>query len=78
MINVNWKAKSDNKLTLPLELGISRTLFLGPMPVRLIFGVNYSVVRPDDYGQRYGFKFAVVPVIPRLVKKPIFSRFGRP
>lgn len=76
MINVNWKASNDNKLTLPIELGISRTLFLGPMPVRLIFGVNYSVVRPDDYGQRYGFKFAVVPVIPRLVKDPIFSRFG--
>ena len=76
MINVNWKANSDNKLTLPIELGISKTLFLGPMPVRFIFGANYSVVRPDDYGQRYGFKFAIVPVIPRLVKNPIFSRFG--
>jgi hypothetical protein len=76
MITVNWKAGSGDKLTLPIELAISHTLFLGPMPVRLVFGANYSVVRPDDYGQRYMFKFALVPVIPRLVKEPIFSRFG--
>jgi hypothetical protein len=76
MINVNWKADSGDKLTLPIELGISRTLFLGKMPVRIVAAANYSVVRPDDYGQRYGFKLAVVPVIPRLVKEPIFARFG--
>ena len=75
--SVNWKADSDNKLTLTLELAINRTLFLGPMPIRFIAGFNYSVVRPDDYGQRWMFRFAVAPVIPRLVKKPILSRFGR-
>ncbi len=75
MIHVNWQANSGNRLTLPLEIGISRTLFLGPMPVRFIGSFNYSVVRPDDYGQRFMFKFAIVPVLPRLVKEPILSRF---
>jgi hypothetical protein len=76
MINVNWEASNDNKLTLPLEIGISHTLFVGPMPLRLVGAFNYSVVRPDDYGQRFMFKFAIVPVIPRLIKEPILSRFG--
>ncbi len=74
---VNWKAGNDNKLTLTADLTINRTMFIGPMPVRFIAGFNFSIVRPEDYGQRWMFKFAVSPVIPRLVKEPIFSRFGR-
>jgi len=76
MINVNWEASNDNKLTLPLELALSNTFFVGPMPIRVVAGFNYSVVRPDDYGQRWMFKLALVPVIPRLIKEPILSRFG--
>ena len=73
MININWEADNDNALTLPLEIAASATVFIGPMPVRLIFGINYWVVRADDYGPRYGLKFAIAPVIPRLVKNPILG-----
>ena len=71
---VNWKAGNDNKLTLTADLTINRTMFIGPMPVRFIAGFNFSIVRPEDYGQRWMFKFAVSPVIPRLVREPIFWR----
>ncbi len=73
LITVNYEAKGDNKVSLPLELGFSTTFFLGPMPIRIGAAAQYYAVRPDDYGPRYGFKFFVVPVIPSLVKNPIFG-----
>jgi hypothetical protein len=73
MITVNWEADSDNKLTLPIELAVSNTFFVGPMPMRIGIGMNYSVVAPDDYGQRWMIKFFIVPVIPKPIKRPLFG-----
>ena len=78
IININWKASNDNKITLPLELSISNTIRIGgKLPVRFGVGASLSVVAPDDYGQRWMLKFFVVPVIPSLIDKPILGRlFG--
>jgi hypothetical protein len=39
------------------------------------FGVEYDyfVAHHDDYGPRHMLKFFLVPVIPSLVKNPIFG-----
>ena len=58
----------------PVGLGLPNTFFVGPMPVRLGFEFNYFVAKPENFGARYLFKFYVVPVIPRLIKEPIFGR----
>ena len=73
MITVNWEADSDDRLTLPIELMISNTFFVGKMPLRVGIGGNYSVVAPDNYGQRWMIKFFIVPVIPKPIKRPIFG-----
>lgn len=62
---VNWKAKSGNELTLPVGIGVNKTLFLGKLPVRIGAEVYYSVVHPQDRpGSRWAFRLFFVPVIP--------------
>jgi hypothetical protein len=36
-------------------------------------GFEYSVVSQDDFGQRFMIKLNVIPVIPSLIKNPIFG-----
>ncbi|MFV8817352.1 hypothetical protein [Haliea sp. E17] len=54
---------SDNKLTLPLAIGVSRTMFLGGRPWK--FGVQYwhYLESPDDFGPDYQLRFIVSPVV---------------
>ncbi len=46
-ITVDWEADSDNKLTLPIAIGIGKMFKIGPMPVMLMAGYQYSVIAPD-------------------------------
>ncbi len=73
MIDVNWEAENDDKWSIPIGLGLSTTFFMGPMPVRVGVEVNWFVKSPDNYGKKFMFKVYFVPVIPRLVKDPIFG-----
>jgi hypothetical protein len=34
---------------------------------------DWFVASPDNYGKKFKFKFFVVPVLPRLIKEPIFG-----
>jgi hypothetical protein len=43
------------------------------MPVKLQATAEYSVISPDSYGKRFALRFVVTPVIPGLVKNPIFG-----
>ncbi len=73
MIDVNWEANSRDKWSIPLGIGASTTVFMGPMPVRFGIEFNWFVVSPDNYGKKFLIKFYFVPVIPRLIKEPIFG-----
>jgi len=42
------------------------------MPVKLQFGAEYSAVSQNDFGKRFMLKLNVIPVIPDLIKKPLF------
>lgn len=74
MIEVNWQAENDDKWSIPIGLGASTTFFLGPMPVRFGAEFNWFVRSPDNYGKKWMVKLYFVPVIPRLIKEPIFGR----
>lgn len=54
---------SDNRLTFPLAVGVSRTLILGGRPWK--FGAQYwhYVESPDDFGPDYQIRFSVSPVV---------------
>jgi hypothetical protein len=73
MIDVNWQADSDDRWSIPVGLGASTTFFMGKMPVRFGMEFNWFVRSPDNYGKKWMIKFYFVPVIPRLVKEPIFG-----
>ncbi|HIP37848.1 MAG TPA: hypothetical protein EYG88_00365 [Desulfocapsa sulfexigens] len=50
-VTVDWEADSDNKLTLPIAIGIGKMFKIGPMPVMLVAEYQYSVIAPDNIGR---------------------------
>jgi hypothetical protein len=60
----NHEARNnDNKLSLPLAVGVSRTVLFSGRPWK--FGVQYwhYVESPDDFGPDYQIRFSVSPVV---------------
>jgi len=72
-ITYNDKATSGNKWNVPIGLFAAKTIKVGRTPVNIRVGLEYSVVSPDDFGQRAQFRIQIQPVIPGLVKNPIFG-----
>ena len=72
-ITYNHRASSGNKWNVPIGAFIGRTIKMGQRPVNFKLGVEYSVVRPDDFGQEAAIRLQVTPIIPGLVKKPLFG-----
>jgi hypothetical protein len=54
---------SDNKLSFPLGIGVSRTVILGGRPWK--FGMQYwhYLESPDDFGPDYQVRFSIAPVV---------------
>ena len=46
---------------------------MGNTITKFEFGVEYSVVRQQDFGQRFAVKFSVIPVIPSLIRNSLFG-----
>jgi hypothetical protein len=65
---IDWEADSGNKLTLPIGLGITKTVRWGKVPIKLRFEPQYSVIRPDDFGTAWNFRIQITPVIPSPFK----------
>jgi hypothetical protein len=64
-IIANWEQDSDNTWTVPVGLGISKTIQMGKVPVRFGAEVHYSVITPDDTpGAEWDFRFYVIPAAP--------------
>jgi hypothetical protein len=72
-IQVNWKAKDDNKLTFPIGIGVGKLFKFGKLPVKFTLEVDYALVKPEDYGQRWLIRFQMIPVIPSLIKDVLFK-----
>jgi hypothetical protein len=48
-------------------------LKIGNLPIKVQLGADYSVVHEDDFGDRWKFKLLLTPVIPSMIKKPLFD-----
>jgi hypothetical protein len=69
-IRINWEADdNDDKLTLPVGLGISNVYKIGPLPVRIAAEFQYSLIKPDNVGTDWNFRFLFIPVIPNPFRK---------
>jgi len=62
-ITYNWEADEDDRLTVPIGLGVTKTVRWGKTPVKLRAEVHYSVIRPDSYGDVWNIRLQITPVI---------------
>ena len=62
-ITYDWEADSDNALTFPIGLGLTKTTRWGKASVKLRAKLHYSVIKPDDYGTEGNLRIQVTPVI---------------
>jgi hypothetical protein len=72
-ITYNNEAKPDNRWNVPNGLTLAKTTKIGKLPIKFQFGDQYSVVHEEDYGRRWQIKLNIIPVIPALIKKPLFD-----
>jgi hypothetical protein len=64
-IIANWEQDGRNIWTVPIGIGISKTIQMGKVPVRFGAEVHYSVITPDDTpGAEWDFRFYVIPAVP--------------
>jgi hypothetical protein len=71
-ILADWTASPGRDVwTVPLGLKVGKVVKLGMLPVQVQLGGQYFVTRPDG-GPEWNVQLEVTPVIPRLIKKPLF------
>ena len=64
-INVNWKAKGSDKLSLPIGFGINKmTLLFGKLPARFGIEGQYFLVKPDTVGAEWNIRLIAVFALP--------------
>jgi hypothetical protein len=70
VVSYNWKAESNEALSLPLGTGIAKTLKIGRITWRFQTEVYYYVVQPDSFGSEWMLSLDIRPVIRNpLVRK---------
>jgi len=62
-VSIDWNAESGNKVTLPIGLGITKTVKWGNTPWKLRLEPQYSIIKPDDYGTLWNIRIQVAPII---------------
>ena len=69
-IIADWEQSGGDRFTVPVGIGINKTVNFGKVPVRFGVEAMYSVHRPDDIpGTRWDFRFYVIPAAPSALFK---------
>ena len=66
-------ASSGNRWNVPIGITVAKMTKLDDLPVKFQLGIEYSVVRPDTFGQVAQIKLNIIPVIPSLIQAPLFG-----
>jgi hypothetical protein len=72
IVTYDRRASSGNKWNVPVGFTVSKATRTGGMISKFELGFEYSVVSEDAFGQRALVKLSVIPVIPSLIRKPLF------
>jgi hypothetical protein len=72
-ITYDARATSGNRWNVPVGMMVTKTTLLGKLPVKFNFGLEYSVVSQDVYGDRAKLVLEVIPVIPALIRRPLLG-----
>jgi hypothetical protein len=72
-ITYDARATSGNRWNVPVGLMVTKTTLLGKLPVKFNFGLEYSIVSQDAYGQRAQLVLEVIPVIPAMIRHSVLG-----
>jgi hypothetical protein len=65
VITYDWANDDRSEAwTVPINLGVAKTILAGKTPVKLKFEGIYYVVQPDTFGPIFGLQLTITPVIP--------------
>jgi hypothetical protein len=72
--NITYDRKADggDAWTVPIGLGVSKVTHFGKLPVKFQLEAQAMVIHPDDFGPRWNIRFAIIPVLPALIKGNLF------
>jgi len=62
-ITIDWNAADGNKVTIPIGLGVTKTVRFGNTPWKLRFEPQYSIIKPEDYGTLWNIRIQIAPII---------------
>jgi hypothetical protein len=71
-IQVDWKASHGDRWTVPAGLALGKVVKFGILPVQIRVGGQYIPIRPA-FGPKLNFTVQITPLLPRLIKNPIFE-----
>jgi hypothetical protein len=76
-IIANWEQDDDNIFTVPIGIGVAKTVNFGKVPVRIGAELHYSVIQPDDVaGAEWNLRLYFIPAAPSVffdwMSKPLF------
>ena len=61
-VSINWEAEDGNKLSLPIGLGITKTVKWGNVVWKMNLEPQYYIYKPDDYGTQWNIRIQLAPV----------------
>lgn len=61
VIEADWEANSDNTWSVPVGIGISKTIKSGSISLTFALEANYYVVQPDTFGPEFLLEFDITP-----------------
>ncbi len=62
-ISYNWNAAPENRLTFPIGLGYTQTLKIGNTPIKMRLEPQYTIARPDNYGNVWNIRLQIAPIL---------------
>ena len=63
-ITYDWANDDSNQAwTVPVNLGLAKTIMVGKMPVKIKLEVIYYIQQPDAFGPDYGLQLTITPVV---------------
>ena len=62
-IRIDWTKDIDEGLTIPIGLGYTKTIRVGSTPLKLRIEPQYSIIRPDDYGNVWNLRIQIAPIL---------------
>ena len=68
-VYIDWTQKeSEDRLTLPIGIGVSKLVKFGRLPVKFALEFDYSIIRPDNIpGNEWTIKLNITPILPKLL-----------